>query len=584
VLDRAFVDYNAAGGMLAPAIPMLKRVIADPQSPDRAHYQLLLATYSEITGAFDDADRQYRAISNDMTAKPDVIRDAVLGVARVQLAKDPSGAVTTLSAMDRASIPQSEIWEFDLLTARALSMSGAAKGAQAGAALDRAWAEAVYAPLVDGAPARVAGDLAIAAGRSGNRKTLVTMLAVDRANRSSNTGQQALAADLPICGTSGIADPDRVIIEVAALPAVGRPAISLVWASRPGIARAFLAAAARSGALSVPDGRSATFELACRTAPSVDFAVRNGLDESTIAWMTGRGVYPLEGTDDGVSTATLASMLATREARYGPTSLMILPVLMRVANGQAVDLEEGDQDTRKQMAETVARIGAVLTQNNAPAELALLWQMSSIASAVAAQTKSASDGQNELQALLIKAASNPDISPDMIYTLATGTTQMPNVTSNFSAAVLSSTLDLLKRSAPPGDQRVAAITLRLYRLRMSLSDNAGAAAIIEPLRLANDLCVLADPPPRMVSSNIASDDYPGDLVFTTMRGRTIIEFDLDSVGQARDGRVLLSDPPMAFNPITISRIPTIHYEPARFARYSSACRGQNQSVLWQMPY
>jgi hypothetical protein len=584
VLDRAFVDYHAARGILAPAVPILKRVIADPQTPNRAHYQLLLASFAEASGSFDDADRQYRSISRDAKAGPDNARAAALGIARLQLASDPSAALTTLSGIDRTSVPQSDIWEVDLLIARASSMARADNGAQVAAALDRAWAEAAYAPLVAGAPARVAGDRAVAAGRTGDRKTLVTMLAVDRANRNPNNGQNALAADLPICGTDGIGVQDRVIIDVASLPAVGRPAISLVWATRPGIGRPFLAAAARSGTLSVTDGRSGNFELACRTAPSIDFAVRNSLDESTIAWMTGRGVYPLEESDDGVSTTGLASMLAAREARYGATSLMLLPVLMRVMAGEAVDLGAGDQDTRKQIAETVARIGSVLTQNNAPPELAVLWQMSSIGSAVMAQTKTASDGQNEVQALLVKAAGDPNISPDMIYTLATSTTQMPNVPSNFSAAMLGSTLNLLTRSAPANDQRTAAIALRLYRLRMSLDDKTGAAEAIKPLGLAKDLCVRADPPTHMVSSNISSDDYPGDLVFTSMRGRTSIEFDLDLSGQARDGRVLVSDPPMAFDPITMSRIPTIHYEPARFAGGPSTCRGENQSVVWQMPY
>jgi len=86
-----------------------------------------------------------------------------------------------------------------------------------------------------------------------------------------------------------------------------------------------------------------------------------------------------------------------------------------------------------------------------------------------------------------------------------------------------------------------------------------------------------------VSSNITSDDYPGDLVFMSMPGLSYFEFDLDAAGNAQNGRLLLEDPPYAFNQIALARIPTVHYDPARFGGKVAACRGATQSIRWQLP-
>lgn len=94
---------------------------------------------------------------------------------------------------------------------------------------------------------------------------------------------------------------------------------------------------------------------------------------------------------------------------------------------------------------------------------------------------------------------------------------------------------------------------------------------------------MSDPLPHYVSSNITGEDYPGDLVFMTMPGLSYAEFDLDAVGNARDGRLLLEDPPYAFNQIALARIPTIRYDPARFAGKVSACRAVTQAIRWQLP-
>lgn len=322
---------------------------------------------------------------------------------------DPAAALKTLGTIDLSKAPSSAAWEVSLLTARAASMGGAAFAGLVAPALDKAWAEAPRAALVDGAAARVAGDRAALAGRTGDRAGLVSMLAVDRYGRGANEGQAALAADLPLCGADGITPQDRVIIDVAKLPAFGRPKMTLVWASRPGIARPFLAAAERSGAVAIGEGQAAILEMACRVVPSTDYAVRNTLEESIGGWMTSQGAYPLSDSDGGSNPSQIASMIAQREARYGPTSLMLLPVLVRNMSLSAAGMF-GDQSARKQASESIERVAAILIANHAPADLTTLVRASAIGLAVMAQTKTPAEGQAQVQALLIKAASDPDLS------------------------------------------------------------------------------------------------------------------------------------------------------------------------------
>lgn len=582
VLDRLFADMLSANNELLQAGAILHRVVDDATTPNMDHYRLLLATYEEATGAWAEALRGYRQIAASANASPETALSATFGIARLQMADDPSAALATLAAVDSDRVPHNMAWEFDLLTGTAASLAGPDKLDAATAAFDRAWAEVPFASVADGAAARVAAIRALAAGRAGDRKSMVAMLAVDRSGRDANAGQQWMVNDLPICGTEGITPQDYVLVSVARQPPAGRPPITLAWASRPGIAAPFLLTAARSGSLSVPDGQVATFGLRCRTTPSVDYVVRNSVAEDIAGWMTGRGAYPSAGGVDGDGISSLATRLAQREARYGANSVMLLPLLFRTIDPSEISF--ADPENRKQASTNADRILAILQQNNAPGSLTRMWRLTSIGIAVVAQKKTEAQGQEELQAVLGEVADDPTVSLDTLYALVTNTARMPNVPSDFKMAMLDASLDILNRKAPAGDQRTAAVALRLYQLRKSTGDDDGAKDAIARLNMPKDACDLSDPMPHYVSSNIASQDYPGDLVLMGMLGLSYAEFDLDAGGDARNGRLLLEDPPFAFNQIALERIPTIRYDPARFDGSVAACRAVTQSIRWQLPY
>ena len=580
LLDRLYAEDLAVYGQVAAASIILQRVVADASTPDLPRYRLLLASYHESIGTWNDALEEYRRIAADPKATPDTLVAATLGVARIQTTTDPEAALATLAQLDRGRVPPERVWEVDLLIERAANMAGPGRAAFAAGALERSWAETLAAAVGDAAVARVAQDRALAAGRAGDRRTMLALLAVDRTARQANFGQAFVAHDLPICGTAGITPDDIVVIDVAHQAATGRPPITLAWANRPGIARPFLVGAGRSGALSVPDGQSAMFSLRCRVTPSSDYAVHLSIVEDLVGWMTGRGVYPEANAADA-NLASIAAKLGQRQARYGANSIMLLPALLQLTGPQYLNL--GDADGRRQSAENVTHITTILEQNGAPRALVMFYRLSSIGLAVVAQTKTMAEGQAEVQTLLASFADDPTVPLDTIYALASGAAATPNMPREFKSTMLSASLGVLKRRALPGDQRTAALALRLHELRIDLGDASGAAAAIAGIAIPADACLLADPRPRFVSSNIASDDYPGDLVFTSLVGVTQAEFGLDVEGNARDPRLLVSDPPYAFDQITTERLPTVHYDPARFAGRPSACRGQNQAVRWQLP-
>ena len=79
-------------------------------------------------------------------------------------------------------------------------------------------------------------------------------------------------------------------------------------------------------------------------------------------------------------------------------------------------------------------------------------------------------------------------------------------------------------------------------------------------------------------------DFCNRAVYTAITGITPSEFDLDLNGAAINGRLLVSDPPYAFDEVTLNGISTIRYDPPRRNGKLEACRGRMQSVRWQLPY
>jgi uncharacterized protein YejL (UPF0352 family) len=580
-LDRLLVEQMVARG-LQPPRPILQRLVNDVSASDYVHNLLLLATAEESNGEESDARGHYIIAANAASATLDQRLSGQLGSARLALGTDASAAVTALRNLDAARIPAERRWEVDLLLARALSIAEPANRSAQDEQLARAWAEAPDAGIGDHAVARVASDRAIAAARAGDRAKLVTLLAVDRSNRSSNNGQIALVSDLPICGENGITRGDAAVVEMQRIAPSERPGIALVWASRSGIGQTFVDAARRSGQFVVFDGAVALLTLRCRAAPATDYAVSVRFEDAIADWMTSRGAYPLANHDDAQNVTQLAANLASRTTRYGANSIMRLPVLLQLM-ACVFPQVEADEQARARINDLVAQITAVLEANDAPQDVKLLWRIGSMGTSIATRAKTPAQAQAELKTALVAAADNRAISRDFLYMMAIGLGGQPTTPSDFKDAVLTATLKLFEHESA-ADPRARALALKLYILRAGNGDMAGARAALTGRSLADDLCVLATPLPHYISSDIRSDDYPSDIVYTGMIGLTPSEFDLDATGQAVNGRVLVSDPPYVFDDITRHGITTFRYDPPLRNGKPQACRGMTQSVRWQLPY
>ena len=581
VLDRLLVEQMVAQGAQPPR-PILQRLASDTGAPDRVHNLLLLATAEESSGEEADARGHYKAIADATGATADQRLSAELGLSRLDLGTDATAAATRLRSIDPSTVPIVRRWEVDLQLARALAIAEPTNLGTQETQLVKAWAEAPDAGISDHAVARVASDRAVGAARAGNRVKLVTLLALDRTNRSANGGQNLVASDLPVCGENSVTRDDMVVVEAQRMAPPERPGIGLVWASRPGIGQTFVDAARRSGRLVVTDGAMAQFSLRCRSTPATDYAVAVKLDDAIGGWMTSRGAYPLSNNDDAQNVAQLAAILASRTTRYGNNSIMRLPVLLQLM-ACVFPQVEADEQARARINDLVAQITAVLDANGAPEDMKLIWRMGSIGMSMATRAKTPTQAQADIQALLVAAAANPAVSRDLLYSMATGLAQQPNAPSAFKEAVLTATLKLFERE-PVDDPRPRALALQLYILRAGNGDVAGARTALSGRNLPDDLCVLASPVPRYVSSNIRSEDYPSDVVYTAIVGLTPTEFDLDATGQAINGRLLVSDPPYVFDDVTRRGITTIRYDPPRRDGKPQACRGMAQNVRWQLPY
>lgn len=579
VLDRLLVEQLVALGFPLP-LPLAERLAGTASGTERAHDLLLLATAAESAADADEARRLYGKVLAAAAATPDQRLSAQLALARMTLGQDAGAALNLLNGIDTRSLPASRRWEVELQQARAIGIAQPANLAGQAERLAQAWAAAPEAAIADRAVARVANDIALAAGRAGDRSRMIAMLAVDRTNRLANNGQASAAAGLPLCGTHGIARDDVALVEVQTRAAPERPRVNLIWASRDGIGQVFLESVRRGGQLSVTDGAAASFALRCRVAPSEDFAVAQAIDAAVIGWMTGKGAYPLMSTDSTRNVSVLAADLAARTTRYGPKSIMRLPVLLQLLTCFA-PLAGGDTDARARLKDIYDQITLVLEANAAPPELLFPWRLGASGMAVASGAISPAEGLTQVQTQFVQGTADRGLSRDLLYSVAMQLVENRDLPAEYRDGVLSATLKLFEK-APADDPQARALALRLYRVRAERGDVAGAAAALSGRNLPADLCIVANPAPRFVSSDIRGSDYPGDLVFAELTGLTPVEFDIKPDGGVGNGRILLGDPPYVFDDVARRGITTIRYDPPRRDGKPVGCRAKTQTVRWQM--
>jgi len=572
VLDRLIGEVSAVATPRL-AEPMLLRATADPSTSNAMRYRLLLGRVQESLNKSTDAERLYRQILAGSQIDERQRQKATVGLARILLARNPAEARLLLSQyLERPPEPKLR-WEAELLAARVERMTGRAVEAQR--LLDNASQHAWSAPLADVAIERIAIDRAVVAGLMGDRETIIAMLGTIGAGRPSYPS--ASNANLPTCGIDGVEQDDFVILEVVS-DQWGVNRADLVHASRPGIAEAFLRSyRGRMGRML--SQQAMPILLRCATAPRGD--AQQGVGEDIVAsWAMDHFLYPVLPTEEQTSTGALVARLAAREARYGKESPLLVPVLYRLANqiGSADDAVDQDRlATMNQQLLTILTKSGASGAVRAPVEFAALMRKM--------MTRQLSEAQSltEIQRIMSSFSKDLTVSPDQLLSFATFPDGENINSGDFRSGLIEQTLKSVGQRIATTDPRVQALALELVQLKRQLGDEAGAAAIQRAYSLASDLCRGLYPEPRYRSSDIRSDDYPLDALSATLWGRYLTEFSLNAEGSAGSIRVISEEPPFVFRDATLSRAPTIRYEPSRIAGQPVPCRGSTQMVRWQVP-
>ena len=581
VLDRLFAEFFLVLGPADAALPLLERTVTS--FPRETRYILLLAKAREMTADFTGAERDYRSLALDPKMSAAERRSAGIGLARVLLANKPDEAADTIAKLPSAGKDTQDVWEAELIAARAAGIAG--RRDEAAARLERAWIAAADARVEEAAPGRVAADRAVIAALSGDRARFISLSAVDRSDRYANDGQQMLRANLPACGTQGIREQDFVILEFLKHPKPGDPSAGIVYASRPGIAHAFLTAALRTRGPTIGSGQVAHWGLRCTSSPSANFTVADDPAESAIVWLMSKGAYPAGFSPEfgnRPDPGTAARLLGEREARFGPDSIFLAPALLGL-NTALMMGGANDSDGRRRMAEYAAKTAHVMNKAGAPVHIQIMFDLMKIVSEVFAEIKRPALAQVELSDRIALASRDPRISLDLLYALVRQVSDWPNLTTEFKSGLLQDSLSLFEAKTPADDRRRIGLVLRLIQLRQESGDTDGADELRKRAGVQPDLCILASPRPRLVSSNIVSDDYPEDLILPALVGLDLVEFRIAGDGGTTDRRVVVADPPFAFEEATLSGAATIRYEPGRVGGRPSACTGQVQVIRWQLP-
>ncbi|HMI19337.1 MAG TPA: hypothetical protein VK533_07320, partial [Sphingomonas sp.] len=586
LLDRLFGVYFASRGVYEAATPFLARAALTAEPGARPHLRLLLAVAQEVRADFDGAEKSYEAVLQDKELSAADRQTAALGAARIKmLGADPQQAAAVLQGLTPNGGRPADIWRIELAAARIHAISG--NNDRADAALARAWAATPLAGSDGYAILRVSNDLAVKAGRVGDRDHLAALLALNPSNKF-NAGNDPLYDNAPVCGRDGVTAADAVILETIQHPTEAEPRVEVVWASRPGMAKPFLAAGLRATPPQTGPqmfswvGRPTLYTMRCRQSVSANYTVADTSMAEQWNWQSSQGVYPVLPLGDEDDTSTIATALSARETRYGPESVFLVPLLEQTLTIAARDMST--PEGRARAADLATRLQTIFQKAKAPPTIQAMVDLRAVMLRASAQRIAMADAIAQAKTIFETSAQNPDISPDEVFQLVSVAANEQSLPREFRSNLLGVALGVLERRVGRADPRAQALALRLAELDQESGSLQDADAVIAKYALPADTCALARPPARLASSGILADDYPVELINAELAGADTIEFEVGIGGAAQNARVVVASPPFAFDDITLSRSSTLRYEVTHNASDHYACRAQKQTVRWQLPY
>jgi TonB family protein len=579
LLDQLTAELMSYNGNWDLAVPVLDRLVITALGQEKARAQFLKGLAEESRGDFKTAVAQYQAVlSNPNTSAADQLR-AQFGLARVQTLDSPALALTTLGAIDLATIPKQNRWEYLLLKARAAEMAG--DKALAKAALDDAWLQAISAHSTDAAVARILKDIAFRAAREGDEQASIAALTVDRFSGQADLDQESLAKTLPPCGVNGLKPEDQVVIEVSAFHRAARPIATVLWASRPGIGGEFMRAAARSPSLNAGSGAVTAFQLRCSTSASADVVPKASIDAARFGWMTALGAYPAGPSNENGSFLDFASMVAQREARYGPDSVMALPLFIGAL--QPVNPEVASQSGYlSYQLEIVNKARSILKKENAPEYMQ--YQVEILHSTLEKATRS-SDAVaygDEWWTFVDKTIANKRMTPELIFEFVATILEAPTASENVKKQSLAQAVSILRQRKGTSQELIRNLLERQMNLHWRSGNRAAATVIASELGISPASCKFADKFVSIVRDGTTEKTFPPTPRAAGIEGYTITQFAVDPAGKPVNPRVIFSVPPSVFDETTLKSVRGVQLNPAYKDGKPISCESVSLPFRWNL--
>ncbi|TPG13800.1 hypothetical protein EAH87_17100 [Sphingomonas koreensis] len=316
---------------------------------------------------------------------------------------------------------------------------------------------------------------------------------------------------------------------------------------------------------------SARVELRCSTAferPSIGMF----LDQELGGWLASKGVAlapPITGSD--VAALPIErERLAEQQTANGPDALLLVPTMIAIG--------ENAVSGREETQSLATRAVAILTANGAPpvARLAaerLVWETGE------AEAWRGDRYVRIVQARLVDPfyAQDPQARAAIRMLLA----------DRLRADHEDDATQLLQQVAddsglPNADPLKVGALVRLASIEAGNGKLDQARAAFDRSGLAADQCALLDAPPRLVASNVGTDDFPKEATRWGFEGWTQLQFDVTADGKSQNVRAIVSYPPFVFTKAGANVM-----DGARFAKSyrpdgGLGCSGSVQNVKFLM--
>jgi tetratricopeptide (TPR) repeat protein len=570
-LAYVFGRIHLNQGRRGSAISYLRRADSDLLSGQR-HADALIAL-SDAQEAVGDHEGALASLARleGLQLGPTQQISAAIRRARLTLPADPRGALSLAESLARGADPAGRFHGL-LLAAQAHNLTGNRTAARQAA--EQAWAAALAAPPRENAG--VQAGLILAALTDQPERALSILHSV---GGNSTLLGEGLTSALPTCGEDGLRPEDEITFAVFRDDRWS-DLLMPVAANRPAIVATFMKALAGRRILGEDaKGRGIVFSLRCRTLPASSAPGPVESVEPVVELLVARNLFFASGQSwDAERVRWLEARIAELEARYGPTHLPLIPLVMELAERSVAQMEQqgalGEverSDLPRRVASLVRSVPgaadhvpspedeqqAAAMQNAPPEQQLQLWRAMA---------------QGQIARLPID-----DAYPYLIAWLQQDT--------ELSSAERQRAIEtVLRRFDPlPNDPRRRALLIRLGRSQAQQGNETAAQASFRAARLSTGACEALPEDLTTLEGEVSGSDYPLLALRYSAIGWSVVEQSIGPDGRVAGQRLLIAAPPGLFDEVLDRRLRAFRFSAPMRGGRPVACIGRVQTVRWRLP-